>query len=97
MRRSRVALAAVLTLIALRARTSEGTAALSGFTQSVGYLIAAVGPLGIGVLYDATGGWTLPLSVLCVIVLAQIAAGLMVARPSYIEDHLPERRPSATS
>ena len=85
----------VLTLIALRARTSEGTAALSGFTQSVGYLIAAVGPFGIGVLYGATGGWTLPLSVLCVLVAGQLAAGLMVARPSYIEDHLPVREPAA--
>ncbi len=79
----------VLTLIALRARTSEGTAALSGFTQSVGYLIAAVGPLGIGVLYDETGGWTVPLSVMCVLVIGQITMGLLVARPSYIEDHLP--------
>ena len=84
----------VLTLIGLRARTGEGTAALSGFTQSVGYLMAAIGPLGIGVLYDATGAWTVPLSVLCVIVLGQIAAGLLVARPSYIEDSLPRGRTS---
>lgn len=76
----------VLTLIGLRARTREGTAALSGFTQSVGYLISAVGPFGMGVLYDATGGWTVPLSVLLVLVLGQLAAGLAVARPSYIED-----------
>ena len=40
----------VLTLIGLRARTSEGTAALSGFTQSVGYLISAIGPFGMGAL-----------------------------------------------
>ena len=51
----------VLTLIGLRARTSEGTAALSGFTQSVGYLIAAIGPFGMGCVYDLTGGWTVPL------------------------------------
>ena len=51
----------VLTLIGLRARTSEGTAALSGFTQSVGYLIAAIGPFGMGSLYELTGGWTVPL------------------------------------
>jgi CP family cyanate transporter-like MFS transporter len=78
----------VLTLIGLRARTSEGTAALSGFTQSVGYLIAAVGPFGMGVLHDMTGGWTVPLSVLCVLALAQVVAGLTVARPAYIEDSL---------
>lgn len=81
----------VLTLIGLRARTSEGTAALSGFTQSVGYLIASIGPFGMGVLYEATGGWTVPLSALCVLVLGQLVAGLTVARPSYIEDSLPAR------
>jgi MFS transporter, CP family, cyanate transporter len=78
----------VLALIGLRSRTSPGTAALSGFTQSVGYLIAALGPFGMGVLYEATGGWTVPLSVLTVLVLAQLAAGLTVARPSYIEDQI---------
>ena len=51
----------VLTLVGLRARTTEGTAALSSVTQSVGYLIAAAGPFSFGALHDATGGWTWPL------------------------------------
>ncbi|QWZ06575.1 MFS transporter [Nocardioides panacis] len=76
----------VLTLIGLRARTAEGTAALSGFTQSVGYLIAAIGPFGMGLTYELTGGWTVPLIGLIVLVVPQLLAGLMVARPSYIED-----------
>ena len=76
----------VLTLIGLRARTSEGTAALSGFTQSVGYLIAAVGPFGMGLLYELTGGWTVPLVALTVLCVPQLLAGLAVSRPSYIED-----------
>jgi CP family cyanate transporter-like MFS transporter len=83
----------VLTLIGLRARTAAGTAALSGFTQSVGFSVAAIGPLGMGVLYDLTGGWTLPLSALLVLVVPQLVAGLLVARPSYIEDQL--KRPAA--
>ncbi len=78
----------VLALIGLRARTSEGTAALSGFTQSVGYLMAAVGPFGMGLLYDLTGGWTVPLVALTVLVVPQFVAGLLIARPSYIEDGL---------
>ncbi len=78
----------VLTLIGLRARTPEGTAALSGFTQSVGYLIAAIGPFGVGLLYDLTGGWTVPLTAMIVLVLPQLIAGLAVSRPSYIEDQL---------
>ena len=76
----------VLTLIGLRARTSEGTAALSGFTQSVGYLVAALGPFGMGFLYDLTGGWNVPLTALIVLVAPQLIAALTVARPSYIED-----------
>ncbi|MGZ4582412.1 MAG: CynX/NimT family MFS transporter [Nocardioidaceae bacterium] len=78
----------VLTLIGLRARTSQGTAALSGFTQSVGYLVAAVWPFGMGFLFGLTGGWTVPLVALLILVVPQLVAGLVVARPSYIEDQL---------
>jgi len=83
----------VLMLIGLRARTPEGTAALSGFTQSVGYVIAAIGPFGVGVLYDLTGGWNGAALGAARMVLAQLVAGLTVARPSYIEDAL-ERVPT---
>ena len=87
----------VLTLIGLRARTSEGTAALSGFTQSVGYLVAALGPFGMGLLYDRTGGWTIPLVALIVLVIPQLVAGLMVSTPSYIEDSIPAARRGPTT
>ncbi|MCP6135378.1 MFS transporter, partial [Klebsiella pneumoniae] len=49
----------ILTLIGLRARTAEGTATLSAFTQSAGYLLAVVGPFVVGLLYAATDAWTL--------------------------------------
>jgi MFS transporter, CP family, cyanate transporter len=83
----------VLTLIGLRAHTPDGTAALSGFTQSLGYLIAAVGPFLVGSLYDATGGWTAPLWLLLLLVLPLLAVCAYVARPAYLEDQL-ERVPS---
>jgi CP family cyanate transporter-like MFS transporter len=86
----------ILTLIGLRARTPAGTAALSGFTQSAGYLIAAIGPFGVGVLHDASGGWTLPLAVLLALCVPQYLVGLMTARPLYVEDELPGRKPPAT-
>ncbi len=84
-----------LTLIGLRARSSEGTAALSGFTQSVGYVIAAIGPFGMGLLHDVSGGWTVPLVALTALLVPQLVAGLAVSRPSYLEDQLPAR-PSTT-
>lgn len=77
-----------LTLISLRARTSEGTAALSGFAQSLGYLLAGVGPLMMGVLYGATGGWTVPLVVLIVLVIPQGVGGLLASRERFLEDDL---------
>ncbi|HEU5107771.1 MAG TPA: MFS transporter, partial [Micromonosporaceae bacterium] len=75
-----------LAAIGLRARTGEGTVALSAFTQSGGYLIAALGPLVMGLLHDATGAWLAPLGFLFAALVAQTVAGLAIARPRYIED-----------
>jgi MFS transporter, CP family, cyanate transporter len=78
----------VLTLIGLRARTPDGTAALSGFTQSLGYLIGAIGPFAVGAIYDATDHWTAPLWLLTVLVLPLLAVGAYAGRPAYLEDQL---------
>ncbi|MFT4471764.1 MFS transporter [Arthrobacter sulfonylureivorans] len=40
------------------------TTALSTLAQSVGYLFAALGPFGLGLLHDALAGWTVPLVLL---------------------------------
>ena len=81
----------VLALIGLRTRTAAATAALSGWTQSTGYLMAAIGPFGVGVLHDATGGWTVPLLVLTALSVPLFLVGLYVGRPAHIEDQLPAR------
>lgn len=78
----------VLTMIGLRSRTPEGTASLSAFTQSVGYLIAALGPFGVGLLHDVSAGWTVPLLVLTALSVPLLACGLAVVRPAYVEDEL---------
>lgn len=41
----------------LRTRTAYEAADLSGFAQSLGYLVAAVGPILFGYLHDLFGGW----------------------------------------
>jgi CP family cyanate transporter-like MFS transporter len=80
-----------LTMIARRTRTTAGTAALSVTTQGFGYLIAGVGPFGVGALHDATGSWTAPL--ICLIALSAVIAvcGTIVARPVMLEDTLGNR------
>jgi MFS transporter, CP family, cyanate transporter len=42
----------------------------------------------VGLLYDLTGAWTVPLTALLVLAIPQLVAGLIVARPSYLEDQL---------
>jgi CP family cyanate transporter-like MFS transporter len=78
----------VLTLIGLRAHTADGTAALSGFIQSLGYLLAALGPFLMSTLNDATGGWTAPLWLLLALVVPLMAVGAYAGRPAYLEDQL---------
>lgn len=75
-----------LALIGFKARTVEGTAALSAFTQSIGYAIAAMGPFGMGVIHDATGSWTVPLILLMVLSLLLMVVGWLLLREPYIED-----------
>jgi MFS transporter, CP family, cyanate transporter len=87
----------VLTLIGLRTRSAGATAALSGFTQSAGYLMAAAGPFGVGVLHEATDGWTAPLLVLTALSVPLFLLGMYVGRPAHIEDQLPARREPAGS
>lgn len=81
----------ILVMISLRARTSGGTAALSGFTQSVGYLIAAPGPFVVGLVHSSTGGWTWTLVLLLALLVPLFALGLYVGRPTYLEDQLRPR------
>jgi len=76
----------VLTLFVLRARDVRHTAALSGMAQSVGYTLAAIGPLAIGALHDVSGGWTLPLAVLALLGIPELIAALAAARPGYVGD-----------
>lgn len=81
-----------LVLINLRTRSHEASVALSGFVQSVGYAIAALAPVVVGVLVQTTGGWTASLTLLAVVALAAVPAGVVVARPRTIEDETAIKR-----
>ena len=50
----------VLMLFTLRTRNAYEASEISGFAQSFGYLIAAVGPVLFGFIQEITGSWTLP-------------------------------------
>ncbi|NRQ51240.1 MFS transporter [Aeromicrobium stalagmiti] len=80
-----------LTMIARRTRTTAGTATLSVTTQGIGYLIAGIGPFGVGALHDLTGSWTVPLVALIVVSAFIAVFGTIVARPVMLEDTLGPR------
>ncbi len=53
-----------LSLFSLRTAHHTQAAELSGMAQSIGYALAASGPVAFGALYDWSGGWTVPLLVI---------------------------------
>jgi len=69
-----------LTFFGLRAPDSEHAAALSGMAQSVGYLLAAVGPYLFGLLRDVTHAWSVPLALLFAVAVCLLITGLGAAR-----------------
>lgn len=73
-----------LTFFSLRAATVQDTAWLSTVGQSVGYLIAAIGPLGMGALQAATGSWTGPLLLLICAMALQALVGLVAGRAGHL-------------
>jgi MFS transporter, CP family, cyanate transporter len=77
-------IALALALFALRAPDGRHAAALSGMAQSVGYLVAAFGPLAVGALHDVSGGWTAPLCLLLVASLVMLGFGLAGAGPGWV-------------
>ncbi|MFB7800612.1 CynX/NimT family MFS transporter [Isoptericola sp. NPDC056134] len=73
-----------LTLMALRTENAARTSELSGMAQSAGYVLAACGPLGLGVAHDATGSWTAPLVLLVVASLVQGVAAWFAGRDEIV-------------
>jgi CP family cyanate transporter-like MFS transporter len=64
------------TMFVLRAPDPHTAGALAGMAQMFGYVLAATGPIGVGVLHDVTGSWTVPLLVLLAVMAAALAAGV---------------------
>lgn len=77
-----------LTLIGWSGRSGDTTALLSSFVQSFGFLIASLGPLLVGILLQATTGWTVPLIFCLVLVIPFAIAGYIAAAPGYVDDQL---------
>ncbi|MFE0134284.1 CynX/NimT family MFS transporter [Streptomyces sp. NPDC059037] len=77
-----------LTMVGMRAKSSVGVAKLSAFAQSTGYLISIPGPLLVGVLYQHSGGWELPIVLMAALMVPQIVVGILAGRNRTVEDEV---------
>ncbi|KWX69759.1 CynX/NimT family MFS transporter [Paenibacillus jilunlii] len=68
----------------LRTRSAHQAAELSGMAQSIGYLLAAMGPALIGYLHDATHSWSVPLLILVGASALLCLVGLGAARNQFV-------------
>ncbi|MBX8487184.1 CynX/NimT family MFS transporter [Pseudomonas cichorii] len=73
-----------LALIVLRSRDSHVASNLSGMAQGIGYTIASIGPLAVGVVHDVTGSWDSIGWIFAALGLGAILAGLGAGRALYV-------------
>jgi CP family cyanate transporter-like MFS transporter len=78
-----------LGFIVARAPDVHHTAHLSTMAQSVGYLIASVGPFGLGALHDLTGEWVVPMFALTAVLIPLLIAGLGASRDRHVLSQRP--------
>lgn len=77
-------IALALSFLVLRTTTAHEAARLSGMAQTLGYLVAACGPLMFGIAHDLTGRWTLALIASLVITAVMLTVGWVAGSPRVI-------------
>ena len=73
-----------LSLFSLRTRNHSQAAALSGMAQSVGYLLAAAGPVAFGWLHDLTGSWSIPLGLTAAVMVVMSVFAMLASRNRFL-------------
>ncbi|WP_353463263.1 MFS transporter [Mammaliicoccus sciuri] len=88
---SGLAFGLVNTFFGLRTENGLTAAKLSGMSQSIGYLFAAIGPLLFGILHDATNSWNTSFGILLVTSIIIMIIGSRAGRNITIEQTLGAR------
>jgi len=82
-------LALAFTLLVVRSAVEDEARRLSGMAQLVGYSVGALGPVLVGILFAATGGWAVPLLLLVVLAGVYAVAAARAGRPGTLAEPLP--------
>jgi CP family cyanate transporter-like MFS transporter len=73
-----------LTMVLLRSPDSHVASHLSSMAQGVGYVPAALAPLGIGLLHQWTGGFEAVAGMVVLIGIGLVVTGLIAGRPTVV-------------
>ena len=75
-----------IAFISLRSPSAARAAQLSGMSQSAGYLLAAVGPIITGFLFDLHSSWTIPLLLFVVLIACLALCGWHAGHNETVEE-----------
>ncbi|MDQ0300723.1 CP family cyanate transporter-like MFS transporter [Salibacterium salarium] len=78
------ALSLSLTLLGLRAQSAKQASQLSGMAQSFGYLLAAIGPFSIGILFDMYHSWIPAIIIFLIVTAGMLWSGIGAGRNRYV-------------
>jgi CP family cyanate transporter-like MFS transporter len=73
-----------LILIGVRTSNTQIVAILSGKSQSIAYILAALGPVIAGLFHQITSSWRLPLIICICVAIIMVVFSLFVASPEKI-------------
>ncbi|WP_077214795.1 CynX/NimT family MFS transporter [Bacillus dakarensis] len=73
-----------LAFLGMRSRNAKQASELSGMAQSIGYILAAAGPLLIGTLYDVTHVWDIPILTLIIVSIIVTLFGISAGRDRFV-------------
>lgn len=79
-----------LALIGKRTSTHQMATELSGYVNTVGYLVSSLGPVLVGALREIAGSWLPSLLVQAVFALVLLPAAVVLSRENTIEQELAE-------
>ncbi|MER6950941.1 MFS transporter [Nonomuraea sp. NPDC000554] len=86
-----------LAFLGLRAQDATVAGTLSAMAQSIGYLLAAAGPVIFGLLHTVSSGWQAPIILMCVAAAGQVIVAMVAGRGTVppADGQAPERAPSS--
>ncbi|WP_044480985.1 CynX/NimT family MFS transporter [Paenibacillus antibioticophila] len=76
----------VILFFSLRTHSAKQASQLSAMAQSLGYLLAAVGPTLFGFIHDQSGGWSIPLATITAMSVITILLGFIAGKKGRISE-----------